>query len=99
MLTGVASKVLKQLLSDYVEGFSLDDFSMSGKLYLHNLTIKPEILERFYLPVRVRAGQVASLSISGKFLVLRWLLGFLGFSFFPIGFGTLLTRLQCLGPK
>jgi hypothetical protein len=66
MLTGVASKVLKQLLSDYVEGFSLDNFSMSGKLFLHNLTIKPDILERFYLPVRVRAGLVGSLGLSGN---------------------------------
>eukprot|EP01126_Amoeba_proteus_P002109 TRINITY_DN10663_c0_g1_i6.p1 TRINITY_DN10663_c0_g1~~TRINITY_DN10663_c0_g1_i6.p1 ORF type:complete len:297 (-),score=46.57 TRINITY_DN10663_c0_g1_i6:1200-2090(-) len=64
MFIGVASKVLNSLLSDYVEGFSLDDFSMSGKLFLHNLTIKPDILERFYLPVKVRAGQIGSLVIS-----------------------------------
>lgn len=65
MLKSLATKVLNELLQEYVEGFNLDDFSMSGALELNNLTIKPDVLDRFNLPIQLKAGRIGKLLFNG----------------------------------
>jgi hypothetical protein len=67
MLKKIATQVLEKLLGKYVEGFNIDDISMSGDLQFRNLNIRNDIFDRFDLPIQFFQGTVGKLNFTSMY--------------------------------
>eukprot|EP01117_Protostelium_nocturnum_P009173 TRINITY_DN3284_c0_g1_i3.p1 TRINITY_DN3284_c0_g1~~TRINITY_DN3284_c0_g1_i3.p1 ORF type:complete len:3093 (+),score=888.87 TRINITY_DN3284_c0_g1_i3:80-9358(+) len=67
ILESIASTLLARYLGEYVEGFQKEHLQvslLSGDVVLENLQLKREALDRFDLPIKVKAGHLGKLSLN-----------------------------------
>jgi len=67
MLESIVSSLLTRYLGEYVTGFEKEHLQvslLSGEVVLENLQLKKEALDRFDLPLTVKAGYLGKLSLN-----------------------------------